>query len=102
MEISAYIFVRHLHQLNIILLQKVDSRRIPQDDVESKLANLGLTETFTQFFRRQSSLSQARNSTLEAYFAHQIHSVSQPLVKPKSTLIFKSNSFSESTLSQAR
>ena len=44
MEINAYIFVRHLHQLNIILLQKVDSRRIPQDDVESKLANLGLTE----------------------------------------------------------
>ena len=83
MEINAYIFVRHLHQLNIFLLQKVDFRKIPQDDVESKLANLGLTETFTQFFRRQSSLSQARNSTLEAYFAHQIHSVSQPLVKPK-------------------
>ena len=88
MEINAYMFVRHLHQLNIILLQKVGSRRIPQDDVESKLANLGLTETFTQFFGRQSSLSQARNSTLEAYFAHQIHSVSQPLVEPKFTRFF--------------
>ena len=85
-----------------ILLQKVDSRRIPQGDVESKSANLDPTETFTQFFRRQSSLSQVRNSTLEAYFANQIHLVSQPLVKPKSTLIFKSNSSSESSLSQAR
>ena len=65
-----------------ILLQKVDSRKIPQGDVESKLANLGPTETFTQFFRRQSSLSQAQNSILEAYFANQTHHMSQALVKP--------------------
>ena len=62
-----------------ILLQKVDSRRIPQGDVESKSTNLNPNEKFTQFFKRQSSLSQTRNSTLEAYFANQIHSVSRNL-----------------------
>ena len=64
-----------------ILLEKVDSRKIPQGDVESKSINLSPTETFTQFFRRQSSLNQARNSILEAYFANQTHHMSQTLVK---------------------
>ena len=83
-----------------ILLQKVDSRRIPQGDVESKSTNLDPTETFTQFFRRQSSLSQAQNSILEAYFASQTHQMSQASVKPRNH--FKSNSSTEPSLGQGR
>ena len=73
-------------------MQKVDSRRIPQGDVESKLANLRTTKTFTQFVRRQSSLSQAWNSILEAYFANQTYHMSQALVKPGNLFYFKNSS----------
>ena len=71
-----------MKKITEILLQKVDSRRIPQGDVESKSTNLGPTETFIKFFRIQSSLSQAQNSILKAYFANQTHHMSQALVKP--------------------